>query len=131
MNANRRPILRWLTTQLASYLEVPATAISPMVPLAEMGVDSVHAISLVGDVEHPQTGVRAAAAPLHFLCVVRMIFLVDGERYLFAVNRERHGHESVRRLRKRRMVVVFADGARLADVGDVDYAHAPVPAAGP
>ncbi|HVQ50603.1 MAG TPA: acyl carrier protein [Mycobacterium sp.] len=50
MNANR-PILRWLTAQLASYLEVPATAINPMVPLAEMGVDSVHAISLVGDVE--------------------------------------------------------------------------------
>ena len=51
MNATHRPILRWLTTQLASYLEVPATTISPMVPLAEMGVDSVHAISLVGDVE--------------------------------------------------------------------------------
>jgi acyl carrier protein len=51
MNANRRPILRWLTTQLASYLEVPATTINPMVPLAEMGVDSVHTISLVGDVE--------------------------------------------------------------------------------
>ena len=50
MNANR-PILRWLTTQLASYLEVPATTINPMVPLAEIGVDSVHAISLVGDVE--------------------------------------------------------------------------------
>jgi len=51
MDANRRPVLRWLTTQLASYLEVPATTINPMVPLAEMGVDSVHAISLVGDVE--------------------------------------------------------------------------------
>ncbi len=51
MNANRRPILRWLTAQLASYLDVPATAIDPMVPLAEMGVDSVHAVSLVGDVE--------------------------------------------------------------------------------
>jgi acyl carrier protein len=51
MNAYRRPILRWLTTRLASYLEVPATAIDLMVPLAEMGVDSVHAISLVGDVE--------------------------------------------------------------------------------
>jgi acyl carrier protein len=51
MNANRRSILRWLTAQLASYLEVPATAIDPMVPLAEMGVDSVHAVSLVGDVE--------------------------------------------------------------------------------
>ncbi|MCW2565607.1 MAG: acyl carrier protein [Mycobacterium sp.] len=51
MNADRRPILRWLTTQLASYLEVPATTIDVMVPLADMGVDSVHAISLVGDVE--------------------------------------------------------------------------------
>ena len=51
MNATHRPILRWLTTQLASYLEVPAASISPMVPLAEMGVDSVHAVSLVGDVE--------------------------------------------------------------------------------
>jgi acyl carrier protein len=46
-----RLILSWLTTQLASYLEVPTTAVSPTVPLAEMGVDSVHAISLVGDVE--------------------------------------------------------------------------------
>ena len=51
MNANRRPILRWLTIRLASYLEVPVTAVDAMVPLAEMGVDSVHAVSLVGDVE--------------------------------------------------------------------------------
>ena len=50
MNANRQT-LRWLTSQLASYLEVPANAVNPMLPLAEMGVDSVHAISLVGDVE--------------------------------------------------------------------------------
>jgi acyl carrier protein len=51
MNAYRRPVLRWLTAQLGSYLETPATAIDPLVPLAEMGVDSVHAISLVGDIE--------------------------------------------------------------------------------
>ena len=51
MNANRRQILGWLINQLASYLEVPAATINPMVPLAEMGVDSVHAIGLVGDVE--------------------------------------------------------------------------------
>ena len=51
MNANRRSIMRWLTGQLASYLEVPASAIEPHVPLAEIGVDSVHAVSLVGDVE--------------------------------------------------------------------------------
>jgi acyl carrier protein len=51
MNANRRPILRWLTIRLASYLDVPVNAVDAMVPLAEMGVDSVHAVSLVGDVE--------------------------------------------------------------------------------
>ena len=51
MNANRRTILRWLTTRLAVYLEVSPTTIDLMVPLAEMGVDSVHALSLVGDVE--------------------------------------------------------------------------------
>ncbi|MDT5336596.1 MAG: hypothetical protein QOD90_2101 [Mycobacterium sp.] len=51
MNVDRRTILRWLTARLASYLEVPATTIDLMVPLAEMGVDSVHALSLVGDVE--------------------------------------------------------------------------------
>lgn len=51
MNANRRPILRWLTTTLAAALEVSATSLDPMVPLAEMGVDSVHAVSLVGEIE--------------------------------------------------------------------------------
>jgi acyl carrier protein len=51
MNANRRPILRWLIARVATYLDLPASAVDPMVPLAEMGVDSVHAISLVGDVE--------------------------------------------------------------------------------
>jgi acyl carrier protein len=51
MNADSRQILRWLTARLALYLEVPAAAIEPTRPLAEMGVDSVHAVSLVGDVE--------------------------------------------------------------------------------
>ena len=46
-----RTVLNWLATTLASYLELPATAIDPVVPLAEMGVDSVHAVGLVGDVE--------------------------------------------------------------------------------
>jgi acyl carrier protein len=46
-----RTVLNWLATTLASYLELPATAIDPMVPLAEMGVDSVHAVGLVGEVE--------------------------------------------------------------------------------
>lgn len=51
MNASRRPILHWLTTRLAAYLEVPAHAVDTMVPLAEMGVDSVYAVSLVGEIE--------------------------------------------------------------------------------
>ena len=51
MNSRHRPILRWLTARLAASLEVTATALDPMVPLAEMGVDSVHAVSLVGEIE--------------------------------------------------------------------------------
>jgi acyl carrier protein len=51
MNADNCSIVRWLTARLALYLEVPSAAIDPTRPLAEMGVDSVHAVSLVGDVE--------------------------------------------------------------------------------
>lgn len=46
-----RAIVNWLANQLATYLEIPATAIDAMTPLAEMGVDSVHAVGLVGDIE--------------------------------------------------------------------------------
>jgi acyl carrier protein len=51
VNSRHRPILRWLTPRLAASLGVSATALDPMVPLAEMGVDSVHAVSLVGEIE--------------------------------------------------------------------------------
>ena len=51
MNADRRQILQWLTNQLADELRTEADTFDPMVPLAEMGVDSVLAIGLVGDVE--------------------------------------------------------------------------------
>ncbi len=50
MNADRL-ILRWLTTQLASYLQVSASTIDPTVALFDMGVDSMLAISFVDDVE--------------------------------------------------------------------------------
>lgn len=46
-----RSIVNWLATRLASHLETSPSAIDPTVPLAEMGVDSVHAVGLVGDVE--------------------------------------------------------------------------------
>jgi acyl carrier protein len=51
VNTTHRPIQRWLTNRLGSYLAIPEHSIDPQLPLAEMGVDSVHAISLVGDVE--------------------------------------------------------------------------------
>jgi acyl carrier protein len=51
MNSMHRPMLRWLTARLASLLDVSPSTLDPMVPLAEMGVDSVHAVSLVGEIE--------------------------------------------------------------------------------
>jgi acyl carrier protein len=51
MNSAHRQILRWLTARLAASLDVSPTTLEPMVPLAEMGVDSVHAVSLVGEIE--------------------------------------------------------------------------------
>ena len=48
---NHHPVVRWLTSRLAWHLEVPTHAIDPTAPLAELGVDSVRALSLVGDVE--------------------------------------------------------------------------------
>lgn len=50
MKRNRATV-GWLTSVVASYLEVPATSISPDVPLAEIGFDSVHAVSLAGEIE--------------------------------------------------------------------------------
>ena len=47
----RNPVLRWLTSRVAWHLEVPTHAIDPAIPLAEMGVDSVRELGLVGDVE--------------------------------------------------------------------------------
>ena len=47
----RNPVLHWLITRLAWHLEVPTHAVDPTVPLAEIGVDSVRAVGLVGDIE--------------------------------------------------------------------------------
>jgi acyl carrier protein len=51
VNSRHRPILRWLTARVAASLSVPPTTLEPMVPLAEMGIDSVQAVSLVGEIE--------------------------------------------------------------------------------
>src|SRR5687767_10019551 len=81
-------------------------------------------------VEYPQAAVQAPAPARHLFLAVRVVFLVDRDSDLPAIDR-RHAHEGMRRLGERRVVVVLAYRLRLADVGDVDDAHASVPAAGP
>ncbi|MCX4750331.1 acyl carrier protein [Kitasatospora sp. NBC_01287] len=46
-----KPLQEWLLDRLSCYLERPALAIDPDVPLAEYGMDSVCALSLCGDLE--------------------------------------------------------------------------------
>jgi acyl carrier protein len=41
----------WLTERVASYLQVDPQHIPPDTPLAEIGLDSVYALSLCGDIE--------------------------------------------------------------------------------
>jgi acyl carrier protein len=41
----------WLVDRVAGYREVPAAEIDPTVPLAELGLDSVYALSLCGEIE--------------------------------------------------------------------------------
>ncbi|MGW6374459.1 acyl carrier protein [Rhodococcus sp. NPDC055112] len=45
------PITHWLVERVACYLDVPAPDIDPTTPLAEIGIDSVSALSLCGEVE--------------------------------------------------------------------------------
>jgi acyl carrier protein len=44
-------VARWLSSRVATYLDVPAAAIDPAMPLAELGLDSVSAVGLCGDIE--------------------------------------------------------------------------------
>ncbi|MEF9673525.1 acyl carrier protein [Pseudomonas sp. PCH446] len=41
---------RWLATRIADYVNLPLDAIEPDVPLSEYGLDSVYALTLVGEV---------------------------------------------------------------------------------
>ncbi|BBG01415.1 MULTISPECIES: acyl carrier protein [Pseudonocardia] len=41
----------WLVSCIADYREVPAAEIGQDVPLAELGLDSVYALTLCGDIE--------------------------------------------------------------------------------
>jgi acyl carrier protein len=44
-------IRTWLIERVAYYLDEPAETIDPGAPLAEIGVDSVYAFTLCGEVE--------------------------------------------------------------------------------
>ncbi len=44
-------ISQWIVDTIASYLDVSSSEIDPLQPLANYGIDSVHALSLCGDIE--------------------------------------------------------------------------------
>ena len=60
-----------------------------------------------------------------------IVLLVDRDGELAAGDREGYAQDRVRRLGEGRVVVVRADGLRLADVGDVDDPHSRMPDRGP
>src|SRR5213075_1764849 len=74
---------------------------------------------------------RPAFAPLHLVGGMRMVFLVDRHGDAPAADLSGNRHEGMRWLGERRMVVVRAERARLADVGYIDDRDAAVPAARP
>lgn len=41
----------WLSERIAFYLEVPADVVDPSVKFVEMGLDSVYALTMCGDIE--------------------------------------------------------------------------------
>jgi acyl carrier protein len=41
----------WLTERIATYVRQPRDAIQPETPLTEYGLDSVYALTLIGDIE--------------------------------------------------------------------------------
>ena len=49
--ATREEIATWLTERVAYFLERPPAEIDPGVELVELGLDSVYALTLCGDIE--------------------------------------------------------------------------------
>jgi acyl carrier protein len=45
------PITAWLVGRVAFYVDLPARSIDSAVPLAELGIDSVSAVGLCGEIE--------------------------------------------------------------------------------
>jgi acyl carrier protein len=44
-------VQQWLVERVGHYLNRPAADVDPNLPLAEMGLDSVYALGLCGDIE--------------------------------------------------------------------------------
>lgn len=45
------PIAEWLVARVASYLDRSPRDVDPTLPLAEIGIDSVSAVSICGEIE--------------------------------------------------------------------------------
>jgi acyl carrier protein len=45
------PITHWLTDRVAGHLDLPAEDVDPTIPLTTMGMDSVVAVNLCGEIE--------------------------------------------------------------------------------
>jgi acyl carrier protein len=45
------PAIDWLTRRVAFYTEQPVHNVDPDIPLAELGIESVSAVSLCGEIE--------------------------------------------------------------------------------
>lgn len=51
LDTNRVELKPWLAERVAGYLEIEAAGLDSTAPLAELGLDSVYALTLCGDIE--------------------------------------------------------------------------------
>lgn len=51
LDTNRVELKPWLAERVAGYLEIEAAELDSTAPLAELGLDSVYALTLCGDIE--------------------------------------------------------------------------------
>jgi acyl carrier protein len=72
-------IREWLTAAVAAYLERPANEIDPDAPLVELGLDSVYALTLSGDVEERFDLIVESTLPWDYPTVNALAGFVAGE----------------------------------------------------
>ena len=74
---------------------------------------------------------RPAAARLLLVGILRMIFFIDADRDAPPGALDRHRHDRMRRLGKRRVIIVRRHSLRFGEVGNIDDTETAVPAARP